>query len=133
MSRLPSEQAKAELAADAATLRSATGGASRANSIGAEPLGIYVHVPFCASTCDFCAFYQKQPTANDVARFLAGIDREATLVDWSRPVTTVFWGGGTPGLLAPRDLERLAAIVRSRCGGSPREWTVELAPGSVTE
>ncbi len=98
-----------------------------------EPLGLYVHVPFCASTCDFCAFYQTVPTAGAVRRFLDGIRREAELVDWSRPITTVFWGGGTPGLLAASDLARLAAIVRERCGGMPVEWTVELAPGSVTE
>src|SRR5207248_5789003 len=42
-------------------------------------------------------------------------------------------GGGTPGLLAPRDLTRLAGIVKARLGGAPREWTVELAPASVTE
>jgi putative oxygen-independent coproporphyrinogen III oxidase len=97
------------------------------------PLGLYVHVPFCASTCDFCAFYQMTPTAMAVESFLAGIEREADLVAWSRPVSTVFWGGGTPGLLAPRDLARLAATVRARCGGAPEEWTVELAPASVTE
>src|SRR5688572_30411853 len=109
MSGLPSEQAKAE-----------------------SPRGIYVHVPFCASTCDFCAFYQKQPTADDVSRFLRGIENEAAQIPWPQRVTTVFWGGGTPGLLAPRDLERLAAIVRAKCGGQPQEWTVELAPASVT-
>lgn len=97
------------------------------------PLGLYVHVPFCASTCDFCAFYQTVPTAGAVKRFLDGIERETELVAWSGPVTTVFWGGGTPGLLAAKDLARLAGIVRGRCGGEPREWTVELAPGSVTE
>src|SRR5262245_44704057 len=97
------------------------------------PLGLYVHVPFCASTCDFCAFYQKTPTANDVARFLSGIEREAEIIRWSRSVSTVFWGGGTPGLLAPRDLNRLAETVRMRCGGKPEEWTVELAPASVTD
>ena len=112
MSGEPAEQAKAEAPA---------------------PLGVYVHVPFCASTCDFCAFYQQQPTANDVDRFLAGIENEAALVPWTRPVTTVFWGGGTPGLLAPRDLARLAETVRARCAGAPQEWTVELAPASVTE
>lgn len=96
------------------------------------PLGVYVHVPFCASTCDFCAFYQTTPTAAGVKRFLAGIAAEAALVAWRRPVTTVFWGGGTPGLLAPADLSRLAALVRARCGDTPVEWSVELAPASVT-
>jgi oxygen-independent coproporphyrinogen-3 oxidase len=98
-----------------------------------EPsLGLYVHVPFCASTCDFCAFYQTQPTADGISRFLDGIRREADLIGWTRPVTTVFWGGGTPGLLPPEALRRLAEIVRERCGGQPAEWTVELAPASVT-
>jgi oxygen-independent coproporphyrinogen-3 oxidase len=92
-----------------------------------------VHVPFCASTCDFCAFYQTQPTAGSIERYLDCVATEASLVAWKRPVTTVFWGGGTPGLLAARDLEKLGAIVRARCGGAPLEWTVELAPGSVTE
>lgn len=99
----------------------------------ASPVGLYVHVPFCASTCDFCAFYQKPPTAGEVQAFLAGVEREADLVDWPARVATVFWGGGTPGLLAARDLARLAATVRARCGSAPVEWTVELAPGSVTE
>ncbi len=97
------------------------------------PLGFYVHVPFCASTCDFCAFYQTQPTAGSIERYLDCVATEASLVAWTRPVTTVFWGGGTPGLLSARDLEKLGAIVRTRCGGAPLEWTVELAPGSVTE
>ncbi len=98
----------------------------------AAPLGLYVHVPFCASTCDFCAFYQTVPTAGEVGRFLDGIGYEACLVAWHRQVTTVFWGGGTPGLLSPADLGRLAETVRARCGGVPAEWSVELAPSSVT-
>ena len=97
-----------------------------------EPLGVYVHVPFCASTCDFCAFYQTAPTADGVDRFLKGIADEAALVVWPRPVTTVFWGGGTPGLLAPGDIRKLGAIVGARLGGKAVEWTVEMAPASVT-
>ena len=101
-------------------------------SVAPVPLGLYVHVPFCASTCDFCAFYQTQPTAGAVGRFLEAVAAEAALVAWTRPVATVFWGGGTPGLLAPRDLARLAEVVRARCGGAPGEWTIELAPTTVT-
>ena len=105
----------------------------QAKAVSVSPLGLYVHVPFCASTCDFCAFYQTQPTADGVQRFLQGIADEAALVAWTRPVSTVFWGGGTPGLLSPGDLETLATRVRQLCGGAPEEWTVELAPASVTE
>lgn len=104
----------------------------QAKGAGEAPLGLYVHVPFCASTCDFCAFYQTQPTAETVLGFLDGVKAEAGLVAWPRPVTTVFWGGGTPGLLAPRQIEVLGATVRERFTGEPQEWTVELAPASVT-
>jgi oxygen-independent coproporphyrinogen-3 oxidase len=114
-----------------------TGGIERA-TVAAEqakvdPLGLYLHVPFCASTCDYCAFYQIAPTSNEVERFLGGIEREAGLITGYRPIGTVFWGGGTPGLLSPADLGRLAQIVRKRVGEAPEEWTVELAPASVTE
>jgi oxygen-independent coproporphyrinogen-3 oxidase len=95
-------------------------------------LGLYMHVPFCASTCDFCAFYQTKPTAEGVRGFLAGVAREAKLVVWDRPVDTVFWGGGTPGLLAPRTLEELGETVLRYSRGRPQEWSVEMAPASVT-
>lgn len=98
------------------------------------PLGLYVHVPFCASTCDFCAFYQTAPSAEGISRYLQGIASEADLVSWAgRNVESVFWGGGTPGLLSPKAILSLGGVVRQRLGGSLREWTVEMAPASVTE
>jgi oxygen-independent coproporphyrinogen-3 oxidase len=96
------------------------------------PLGLYVHVPFCATTCDFCAFYQTVPKGDAVTRYLEGIEAEAGLVNWAdRQVATAFWGGGTPGLLKPAELERLGRTMRL-FGGQPAEWTVELAPATVT-
>src|SRR5208282_3932286 len=104
---------------------------AKADDVG--PPGLYVHVPFCASTCDFCAFYQVRPTAGSVAGFIRSVAAEAALVGWTRPLATVFWGGGTPGLLGTRDLERLSGVVHALPGGvAPSEWTVELAPASVT-
>lgn len=98
-----------------------------------SPLGLYVHVPFCASTCDFCAFYQTKPSADGVKAYIDAIKIELGLVKRTRPVTSVFWGGGTPGLLAPADLRVLGGMVRDWAGGVPPEWTVEMAPASVTD
>jgi len=103
------------------------------SALGPEALGVYVHVPFCAKTCDYCAFYQVSPTAPMVRQYLDGVARETALIEWIRPVDTVFWGGGTPGLLAPADLRKLGETVKARFGGVPAEWAVELAPASVTE
>ena len=47
-----------------------------------SPLGLYVHVPFCATTCDFCAFYQTVPKGDAVLRYLEGVEAEAALVAW---------------------------------------------------
>lgn len=98
-----------------------------------SPLGLYVHVPFCASTCDFCAFYQTTPTRAGVVSYLETVGAELRLAALRKRVSTVFWGGGTPGLLAPEDLRTLGETVLAACGGQPAEWTVELAPASVTD
>jgi oxygen-independent coproporphyrinogen-3 oxidase len=91
---------------------------------------LYLHIPFCASTCDFCAFYQEQPERAKIEQYLAGMERELALVPPHGPVTTAFWGGGTPGLLPADDIHRLGkAMVKA--GGQPTEWSVELAPSSV--
>lgn len=96
-----------------------------------RPLGLYCHVPFCASTCDFCAFYQEKPRRGDLDRYLDAMDREFDLLPGDRVVETVFWGGGTPGLLAAKDLERLGAALLERLVEPPKEWTIEIAPSTV--
>ena len=90
---------------------------------------LYLHVPFCASSCDFCSFYQEQPKRGDLDRYLGAIERELALHPPGR-VETAFWGGGTPGLLPADDLRRLGAAM-TQAAGRPAEWTVELAPSSV--
>lgn len=95
-------------------------------------LGLYLHVPFCSTTCEYCAFFQVRPEGDDLARFLRDVQTELALVPGLLPVQTVFWGGGTPGLLPAKHLAELCAIVRGKLLTAPVEWSVEMAPGTVT-
>ncbi len=96
------------------------------------PLGLYLHVPFCSTSCDFCGFYQIQSDRRGILSYIDGVKREAELVDiGSRKIDTMFWGGGTPGLLPAGDMLKVAEALRDAFGMPQREWTVEMAPSSV--
>ncbi|MBQ6704877.1 MAG: radical SAM family heme chaperone HemW [Opitutales bacterium] len=98
----------------------------------ADPLGIYVHVPFCGSACDYCAFYREEPRRASVEAWIAGIARELEWVPFPRAVDTFFIGGGTPGVLSAENFSRLAKmLVAANGGNAPAEWSVELAPATV--
>jgi oxygen-independent coproporphyrinogen III oxidase len=102
-----------------------------ANPPVAPELGLYVHVPFCARRCEFCAFYEEEPRRAAIDRYLNGVERELASLKLPRRAGTVFWGGGTPSLLPPRDLERLTKATLAACGGRPDEWTVETTPATA--
>lgn len=100
--------------------------------------GIYLHVPFCTTTCDFCAFYQKKPDSASIEQYLNGIDAELAALQApirsafeNAPSITVFWGGGTPGLLPRKAIERLGQSLHARFGAPVEEWSVEMAPATV--
>ncbi len=95
------------------------------------PLGFYFHVPFCSSICDFCSFYQKVPRRDEIKRYLNGMELELKSRPLNRCVDTVFWGGGTPGLLMAKDLQRLGCAMLEKLTRPLIEWTVELAPSTV--
>lgn len=96
-----------------------------------QPIGLYCHVPFCASTCDFCAFYQEKPRRGDLDRYLLAMDLEFAQLPHNRVVDTVFWGGGTPGLLCAKDLKKLGRSLLKNLSKPPAEWTIEMAPSTV--
>ena len=100
------------------------------------PLGVYVHVPFCAVRCPSCDFNTYTTGAGRGTYAGAAAQEVATgaraLGDDARPVETVFFGGGTPTLLDPRDLGRILGAVRDELGLAPgAEITVEANPDSV--
>lgn len=88
-------------------------------------------MPFCATTCDFCSFYQNAPSRPDVESYLETMEAALRWRSPSRAVDTVFWGGGTPGLLTARDLERLGSAMLSALPKRPQEWSIEMAPSAI--
>ena len=75
-----------------------------------QSLGLYVHVPFCTKRCYYCSF-NTAPLENsaEMRRYVGAIRREIGLlanVSWASAVSleTVFFGGGTPSLLAAEDM-----------------------------
>ena len=104
----------------------------------AARLGVYVHVPFCAKRCGYCAFNTAPYLEAAVPRFLRAIDAEIALAGaapWARGVraATVFVGGGTPSLLAPAELGGILDALRARFPlEAGAEVTVECNPESVS-
>lgn len=96
-----------------------------------DALGLYVHVPFCPTACDFCAFYQEQTDRRGIEAYLNGIERESARYRAGRSVDSYFFGGGTPGLLTASDLERLSIALVKHFGPPSKEWTVEMAPSTI--
>ena len=95
-------------------------------------LGLYAHVPFCSTTCDFCAFYQERPSKKGIEAFFLGLEREFERFPGGRNFSTVFIGGGTPGLLSSAQLDHLCGLVRQTGLSTDYEWTVEVAPSEIT-
>lgn len=91
--------------------------------------GVYVHVPFCVSRCDYCAFATWTDRAHLADEYVTACAVAARRqVDGSRPATSVFFGGGTPSLLSPGQLDTvLSAIPRA----DDAEVTVECNPETV--
>jgi oxygen-independent coproporphyrinogen-3 oxidase len=94
-----------------------------------QPFGVYVHVPFCASRCDYCAFATWTDRFHLAGDYVGACVTECRRrLDGSRPATSVFFGGGTPSLLPPGDIaEILEAVPRA----ADVEVTVECNPETV--
>jgi putative oxygen-independent coproporphyrinogen III oxidase len=102
-----------------------------------RPLGVYVHVPYCAARCGYCDFNTYVAGAEERSTWSAAAVAEVALaarvLGDGPPVETVFFGGGTPTLLAPADLLAVLDAVRERLGlAENAEVTVEANPESVS-
>ena len=126
-------KSEAELRGDPENVQSPAPSASRMESDTIHHL--YVHIPFCARICPYCAFYKERADPALSQRFC-----EALLVETQQLAErfaiqphTIFFGGGTPTALTTAQLEFLLGGLRDRLDLSAlKEWTLEANPGSVS-
>ncbi|MHB1213366.1 MAG: oxygen-independent coproporphyrinogen III oxidase [Thiobacillus sp.] len=101
-------------------------------------LSLYAHIPFCDSLCHYCGC--NMVATQDYSKtqpYLATLDREmartAALVDSTRVVRQLHWGGGTPTYLNPDDIRRLMAMMRRHFSVAPdAEISCEADPRELT-
>jgi len=117
---------------------------SALSGLGTRPFGLYIHVPFCATRCGYCDF--NTYTAAELGAGPAAVSpgsypdlaiaelrfARRVLGDVNVPVSTVFFGGGTPTLLPPSALGAVLRAVEAEFGLVPgAEVTSEANPESV--
>lgn len=92
---------------------------------------LYLHIPFCATHCTFCGFYQNRFEEDRCAAYTDALLQEIAMeadsaLHQSAPVHAVYFGGGTPSALSARDLGRIITALRERLPLAPDcEITVE--------
>jgi len=102
------------------------------------PLALYIHLPWCVRKCPYCDFNshaapQSLPEAAYVDALLRDLEAEAPAVG-DRVVESIFFGGGTPSLFSPREIDRLLRSVRARVNvAADVEITLEANPGTVEQ
>ncbi len=102
-----------------------------------EGLGLYLHLPFCERVCPYCDFAVVAARPLAAARAAGYADtllRELALrrsAFAGRPLQTVYFGGGTPSLFPPAEIERLLAAAGEAFPGRPEEITLEANPSQA--
>lgn len=115
-------------------------GVMQSPPIADTPLGLYLHIPFCRKRCKFCYFKVfTDVNAKEIQRYVDALEREIELVSrlavmGNRPFRFVYFGGGTPSFLSPKQLSSLAARLRGHITwDGAEEVTFECEPGTLSE
>jgi oxygen-independent coproporphyrinogen-3 oxidase len=95
-------------------------------------LGLYLHIPFCSSICNYCNFNRGLFESGLKDRYVAALEREIQS-STGGPADTIFFGGGTPSLLEPDEIARLVAACNETFDVAPgAEITLETNPETST-
>ena len=100
-----------------------------------EKLGIYIHIPFCRSKCDYCDFYSlsgREDRMDEYQKALLAHLKETAVVAGSYPVDTIYFGGGTPSFYGDKRLREILSCIKKHYNVEPdAEITTEANPDSI--
>lgn len=103
------------------------------------PSSAYIHIPFCRRRCFYCDFpvsvvgdRLRGETSGTISQYVDVLCQEiAIMPPLGQPLTTIFFGGGTPSLLSTEQLERILKALDKQFSVSPRvEISMEIDPGT---
>ncbi len=97
---------------------------------------LYVHVPFCARRCSYCAFSIAVRREVPAGRYVEAAAREMQIrfgARWTEPMRSLYLGGGTPSHLGGAGVKQLLATLRNHLDISSAEVTLETNPEDVTD
>ena len=101
-----------------------------------QPYSLYIHVPFCRHRCAYCDFNTYAGQEDSLPAYVGALCREIAFTGQNAPekisLHTVFFGGGTPSLLTPRQFESILGTVSEHFELSNPEVTIEANPGTVS-
>ena len=96
-------------------------------------LGLYLHIPFCKSICNYCNFNRGLVEPRLKRRYVDALEAEIDRAGDGTAVDTIYFGGGTPSLLAAEEVARLIAVCQRVFDVDPRaEISLETNPETVT-
>jgi len=98
------------------------------------PVGIYIHIPFCRHICPYCDFNTFRGLDSLIPRYVDALVRDITNQVANTPAQTIYFGGGTPSLLEPQQVDRILTACRESFAlDLPAEITLEANPNGVDE
>ena len=100
-------------------------------------IGLYFHIPFCASKCYYCDFLslpRREQQESYIEALVKEIEKTSESLSSDTSIKSIFIGGGTPTVLPPFLLEQLMVAITNNFSLEPYcEWTIEANPGTLDE
>ena len=97
-------------------------------------LALYIHFPFCRHKCHYCSFVSYQHREADIPPYVKALKRELALYTDGQRVHSIYFGGGTPSLISPEQLDDILSTIHSYfIVDGAAEVSMEANPGTVDE